>query len=140
MKYAEPRPLADPEKAARKLVDIANAVEAVQDGRIFIELINRPFLDQDGTPDQYRAALARALAQALIDHPERTLNAAEIDAVIAQTLAREALAAEQARRAVWRRTLESATSAPPIGEVNLRYSSQTGRPVRGRMSQIDARS
>jgi hypothetical protein len=27
-----------------------------------------------------------ALAQALIDHPERTLNAAEIDAVIAQPL------------------------------------------------------
>ncbi len=54
-----------------------------------------------------------ALAQALIDHPERTLNAAEIDAVISQTLAREALAAEQARRAVWRRTIENATSAPP---------------------------
>jgi ATP-dependent Zn protease len=32
-----------------------------------------------------------ALAQALIDHPVRTLNAAEIDAVISQTLAREAL-------------------------------------------------
>ena len=48
-----------------------------------------------------------ALAQALIDHPERTLNASEIDAVISQTLAREALAAEQARRAVWRHTLEN---------------------------------
>jgi uncharacterized membrane protein YtjA (UPF0391 family) len=47
-----------------------------------------------------------ALAQALIDHPERTLHAAEIDAVISQTLAREALAVEQARRAVWRRTIE----------------------------------
>jgi hypothetical protein len=43
-----------------------------------------------------------ALAQALIDHPERTLNAAEIDALIPQTLARQALAAEQARRAAWR--------------------------------------
>jgi hypothetical protein len=41
-------------------------------------------------------------------HSERTLNAAEIDAVISQTLAREALAAERARRAVWRRTLETA--------------------------------
>jgi hypothetical protein len=47
-----------------------------------------------------------ALAQALIDHPERTLNAAEIDAVIAQTLARQALAAEQARRAAWRQVTE----------------------------------
>jgi hypothetical protein len=50
-----------------------------------------------------------ALAQALIDHPERTLNAAEIDAVISQTLARETLAAEQARRAGWRRTIENVT-------------------------------
>ena len=47
-----------------------------------------------------------ALAQALIDHPERTLNAAEIDAVIAQTLARQALAAEQGRRAAWRQVTE----------------------------------
>jgi hypothetical protein len=49
-----------------------------------------------------------ALAQALIDHPERTLNAAEIDAVIAQNLARQALAAEQARRAGWRQVTERA--------------------------------
>jgi hypothetical protein len=50
-----------------------------------------------------------ALAQALIDHPQRTLDAVEISAVISQTLAREALAAEQARRAVWRRTIENVT-------------------------------
>jgi hypothetical protein len=43
-----------------------------------------------------------ALAQALIDHPQRTLNAAKIDEVIAKTLACQALAAEQARRAAWR--------------------------------------
>src|ERR1700726_334964 len=54
-----------------------------------------------------------ALAQALIDHPERTLNAAEIDAVISQTLAREALAAEQARRAVWRALSKTARPHPP---------------------------
>jgi hypothetical protein len=47
-----------------------------------------------------------ALAQALIDHPERTLNAAEIDAVIAQMLARQALAGEQNRRAAWRQLTE----------------------------------
>jgi hypothetical protein len=62
MKFVTPSQLADPDAAARKLVEIANAAEAVQDGRIFIELINRPFLDQGGTPDQYRAALARAIA------------------------------------------------------------------------------
>ena len=44
MKFAADRPWSDPEKAARKLLEIANAAEAVQDGRIYIELINAPFL------------------------------------------------------------------------------------------------
>jgi hypothetical protein len=60
MKFVSPSHFADPDAAARKLVEIANAVEAVQDGRIYIELINGPFLKEGGTPDQYRAALARA--------------------------------------------------------------------------------
>ena len=34
MKYANTRPYADPEAAARKLLEIANATEAVQAGRI----------------------------------------------------------------------------------------------------------
>jgi hypothetical protein len=46
VKFATDRAYADPEKAARKLIEIANAVEAVQDGRIFIELINWPFLSE----------------------------------------------------------------------------------------------
>jgi hypothetical protein len=46
MKFAAERPYADPEKAARKLVEIANSVEPAQDGRIFIELINWPFLSE----------------------------------------------------------------------------------------------
>jgi hypothetical protein len=44
--------LADPDAAARKLIEIANAVEAVQDGRI-----NGSFLEEGGTPNQFRAAL-----------------------------------------------------------------------------------
>ncbi|MCP1743884.1 hypothetical protein ABIF65_005557 [Bradyrhizobium japonicum] len=44
MKHAEERPYADPEAAARKLVELAASVEAVQDGRIYIERINAPFL------------------------------------------------------------------------------------------------
>jgi hypothetical protein len=44
MKFAADRPYADPEAAARKLIEIANSVEAVQDGRIHIELINGPLL------------------------------------------------------------------------------------------------
>jgi hypothetical protein len=61
MKFVTPSRFTDPDVAARKLVEIANAVEAVQDGRIFIELINTPFLHAGGTPDQFRAALARAI-------------------------------------------------------------------------------
>ena len=34
-----------PEKAARKLLEIADTVEAIQDGRIHIEKINAPFLE-----------------------------------------------------------------------------------------------
>ncbi|WP_441280002.1 hypothetical protein [Bradyrhizobium sp. 63_E2_N1_3] len=44
MKHTEERPYADPEAAARKLVELAANVEAVQDGRIYIERINSPFL------------------------------------------------------------------------------------------------
>jgi hypothetical protein len=44
MKFAADRPYGDPDKAARKLIEIANSVEAVQDGRIYIELVNWPFL------------------------------------------------------------------------------------------------
>jgi hypothetical protein len=47
MKYATARPFADPEKAARRILEIANAIEPVQ-GRIHIEKINEPFLFRDG--------------------------------------------------------------------------------------------
>jgi hypothetical protein len=49
MKFVERRPFAEPDLAARKLVEIANAIEAVQDGRIYIERINAPFLAAGGT-------------------------------------------------------------------------------------------
>jgi hypothetical protein len=55
MKFAEPRPYADPEKAARRIVEIASTVEPAQDGRIHIELINGPFLFKDkGSPARVR--------------------------------------------------------------------------------------
>ena len=63
MKFVTDRPLADPDAAARKLVEIANATEAVQDGRIHIELINGPFLNAGGTPAEYRAGIERAVAK-----------------------------------------------------------------------------
>jgi hypothetical protein len=62
MKFTEFRPFADPEAAAQKLMEIANAVEAVQDGRIFIELIDGPFLfDRKGSPAEYGAGIKLAI-------------------------------------------------------------------------------
>jgi hypothetical protein len=48
--------------AARKIIEIANSVEAVQDGRIHIEKINGPFLFREkGTPAEYKAGLELAI-------------------------------------------------------------------------------
>jgi len=62
MKFVEPSPFNDRDAAARKMVEIANAVEAVQDGRITFELVNGRFLSEGGTPDQFRAGIAWLLA------------------------------------------------------------------------------
>jgi hypothetical protein len=40
MKFTTDRPCSDPERAARKIVEIAKATEPGQEGRIYIELIN----------------------------------------------------------------------------------------------------
>jgi hypothetical protein len=44
MKFVEPSHFTDPDAAARKLLEIANATEPAQDGRIYIELVNAAFL------------------------------------------------------------------------------------------------
>jgi hypothetical protein len=68
VKFVEPSPLSDPATAARKLVEIASGVEAVQDGRIYIELVNGPFLYEiKGTPSQYRAGLNHAIERGWIE-------------------------------------------------------------------------
>jgi hypothetical protein len=69
-KFVSDRPLADPDSAARRLIDFANATEAAQDGRIYIELINAQFLKAGGTSDQFRAALNRAIAKGWIERHE----------------------------------------------------------------------
>jgi hypothetical protein len=62
MNFATDRPFASPEAAARKLIEIANSVEAVQDGRIHIEKINGPFLfELKGSPAEYGAGLELAI-------------------------------------------------------------------------------
>jgi hypothetical protein len=63
MKFAADRPYANPETAPRKLVEIAHAVEAVQDGRIYIERINAPFLyEHKASPAEYKAGPDLAIA------------------------------------------------------------------------------
>ena len=62
MKFVERQPLADPDAAARKLIEIANGVAAVQDGRIYIERVNEPFLANGGSGEQFRAGIERAIA------------------------------------------------------------------------------
>ena len=62
VKFSTGRPYADPEAAARKLIEIANATEAIQDGRIHIEKINGPFLfELKGSPTEYGAGLKLAV-------------------------------------------------------------------------------
>jgi hypothetical protein len=62
MKFVQKGPFANPDAAARKLVEIANGVEAVQDGRIYIERVNAPFLAAGGSGDDFRAGIERAIA------------------------------------------------------------------------------
>jgi hypothetical protein len=62
MKFVERHPFADPFAAARKIIEIANRVEAAQDGRIFIERINEPFLAAGGSGRDFRAGVERAIA------------------------------------------------------------------------------
>jgi hypothetical protein len=74
MKYATARPFADPETAARKLLEIANAIEAVQEGRIHLEPANRQFLYQEGgSPVVYLAGLTLAITRLAVAAPVEDL-------------------------------------------------------------------
>ena len=55
-KFMALRPFADPDAAARKLIEIANDVEAVQDGRIYVERVNAPFLAAGGRARSFASA------------------------------------------------------------------------------------
>ena len=68
MKYTDERRFADPEKAARRLLEHAQAFEVVQDGRIYIEKIKGPFLFGDkGTPAEYKAGLDLAIERGWLE-------------------------------------------------------------------------
>jgi hypothetical protein len=57
------RPFADPDKAARRLLEHAHAFEPIQDGRIYIEKLNGPFL----FGDKYRAGMELAIARGWLE-------------------------------------------------------------------------
>ena len=62
MKLTADRPFADPDKAARRLLEHAQAFEPIQEGRIYIEKLNGPFLFIDkGSPAEYSAGLKLAI-------------------------------------------------------------------------------
>lgn len=68
MKLTSDRPFADPEKAARRLLEHAHAFEPIQDGRIYIETLNGPFLFGDkGTPAEYSAGLKLAIERGWLE-------------------------------------------------------------------------
>ena len=70
MKYSEQSPFADPDKAARRIMEIANTIEPAQ-GKIYIELINYPMLFKDGaTPAEYWAGLQLAIAKGWLKYHE----------------------------------------------------------------------
>ncbi len=61
LKYAEARSYADPETAARRIMEIANTIEADQ-GKVHIEKINYPMLFQDkASPAEYWEGLQQAI-------------------------------------------------------------------------------
>jgi hypothetical protein len=70
MKFVEPNPFTDPDATARKLLEIANATEPAQDGRIYIELVNAAFLKAGGTAEQFRAGIQRAVDKGWMAHHE----------------------------------------------------------------------
>jgi len=55
VKFVVGRRYSDPEKAARKILEIANSVEAVRDGRHFFE--------ERGSPAEYKEGLDLAVAR-----------------------------------------------------------------------------
>jgi hypothetical protein len=68
LKLTADRPFATPDKAARRLLEHAHAFDPVQEGRIYIEKINGPFLFSDkGTPAEYSAGLDLAIARGWLE-------------------------------------------------------------------------
>jgi hypothetical protein len=61
MKFAAERPFANLDAAVKKLLEIANAMEADHVGRLHIGTINREFLNAGGSVAEYGAAVKAAI-------------------------------------------------------------------------------
>lgn len=67
-KFAGERPYADPEVAARKLVELAAGIEPVQDGRIYIEKTNAPFMyTLKATGPEFGAGIKHAVERSWLE-------------------------------------------------------------------------
>ena len=70
MKFKEERPFPTPEAAERKLLELANAVEADHAGRLSVAVINKHFREAGGSYEEYGAAVKAAVAHGWITmHP-----------------------------------------------------------------------
>jgi hypothetical protein len=70
MNFREDRPLANVDTAARKLLEIANGIEADHAGRVEIGTINLQFVSAGGSYDEYSAAVKLAIERGYVTmHP-----------------------------------------------------------------------
>jgi hypothetical protein len=68
MKHVTERPFADPQAAARKLIELAASIEPVQDGRIHIEKINYPFVSTlKGSGPEFGAGIRCAIEKGWLE-------------------------------------------------------------------------
>ncbi|WP_441258983.1 hypothetical protein AB7008_15150 [Bradyrhizobium sp. 521_C7_N1_3] len=68
MNLTAERAFAAPEAAARKLVELAKTIEAVQDGRIHIEKLNAPFLyTLKATGSEFGAGIKHAVEKGWLE-------------------------------------------------------------------------
>jgi hypothetical protein len=70
MKFKNDRPLASSDAAERKLLELANAIEADSAGRLPIGVLNQRFLEAGASVPEYKAAVAAAIGRGLLTmHP-----------------------------------------------------------------------
>jgi hypothetical protein len=66
MKFTQDRPFASVDTAVKKLLEIANSLEADHAGRLQIGTINEQFLKAGANVAEYKAALRAAVERGLI--------------------------------------------------------------------------